>query len=57
VKKKLIDIDKTQQWLASEVAVKLGRKPDPQQLNKILAGTDKSKPITDAVSEILGIGS
>lgn len=55
VKKKLIDEDKTQKWLASEVSEKTGLKPDQNYLNKILRGEKTSSRVTAAISEILGI--
>ena len=57
VKKKLIDIGKTQRWLAIEISTRTELKPDDRYLNKVLSGKRNSPQIKKAVKEILGIGS
>lgn len=55
VKKKLIDQDKTQKWLASEVRNRTGIKSDQSYINKIIRGEKTSSRVTATISEILGI--
>ena len=57
VKKKLIDEDKTQRWLTEEVNKKLGNKSDYAYINRVINGIQRSKPVMNAISEILGISS
>lgn len=55
VKKRLIDINQTQEWLMKEVTEKTGRFVDSGYLYKIMAGQRKAPAITAAINEILGL--
>lgn len=62
VKHRLIDLDKTQEWLMGEVRAKTSseKKPDGMYidsgyLQKILRGERKPRQIIDAICEILEI--
>ena len=56
VKKKLIDMEQTQTWLAMQVSEKTGIKFNVQYINNILAGDRKSARVESAIKEILGLG-
>ena len=55
VKKKLIELDKSQTWLIEQVKEKTGMFVDCSVLNKVLTDRLNSKPIKTAINEILGI--
>lgn len=53
VKKKLIDIDKTQEWLQEEVTRRTGLYFDSSYFSKIMRGENKAPKIVAAIKEIL----
>lgn len=53
IKKKLVDIDQTQDWLVSQVKGKTGKFLDGPYLHKIMAGTRNAPTIVSAIREIL----
>lgn len=55
VKKKLIELDKSQTWLIEKIKEKTGMFVDSSVLNKVLTDRLNSKPIITAINEILGI--
>lgn len=55
IKMRLLEIDKSQNWLIEEVARATGLYFDSSYLHKILCGTEKSANIVNAINEILGI--
>lgn len=55
VKKRLIDIDKTQKWLIDQVIEKTGLYMDSSYMNRILCGRCRSQKVVSAISEILEI--
>lgn len=55
MKKKLIDIGKTQQWLSEEVNKVAGKNYDVKYLNRVLAGRSKSEPMEKSIKDILGM--
>jgi hypothetical protein len=55
VKKKLIELDKSQTWLIEQVKEKTGMFVDSSVLNKVLTDRLNSKPIITAINEILEI--
>lgn len=55
VKKKLIDIGKTQNWLMDQVMQKTGLYLDSGYLYKILTGRRAAPKITAAIREILSM--
>jgi len=55
IKKKLVDIDKTQTWLIEKVKAKTGLYFDSSYLHKILTGQIATPSIVTAINEILGI--
>jgi len=57
VNSELMRIGKTQAWLIEEVRAKTGRYVDCSNLNKIFIGSLNSKPIINAINQILGISS
>ena len=56
VKKRLIDIDKTQRWLCEEVSKKTGLYVDDSLLKRIFDGNVRGEKIVTAINEILEIG-
>ena len=57
VKKKLIDMDKTQYWLTEEVNKKLGISTDNTYVNRVLRGAGQDGMVKAAICEILGISA
>lgn len=57
VKKRLIDMDKTQTWLCEQVREKTGMYFDDGYLSRICAGKAKATKMVNAISEILGISA
>lgn len=55
VKKRLIDIDKTQRWLCEEVSKKTGLYVDDSLLKRIFDGKVNGTKIVAAINEILSI--
>ncbi len=55
IKKKLIDIDQTQNWLIDEVCKNTGLYFDSGYLYKILSGKIATPSIITAICDILGI--
>lgn len=55
VKKKLIDLDKSQAWLNAEVTKETGMFCDSSRMAKILSGLQKSPVIESAIRTILSI--
>ena len=55
IKKRLVDIDQTQDWLIDQVKEKTGLFFDGGYLYKIMAGQRKAPAITAAINEILGL--
>lgn len=55
VKKRLIDMDKTQEWLIDQVKSKTGLFFDSSYLNKVLSGKRNPPVIKTAIREILGM--
>ena len=53
VKKRLIDINQTQEWLMKRITEKTGRFVDSGYLYKIFSGQRKAPAITTAINEIL----
>lgn len=55
VKKKLIDLDKTQTWLCQRITEKTGLFADCPYLNKIYNGERNAPKIVEAICEILDL--
>lgn len=55
IKKRLLDIDKNQNWLIERVREKTGLYFDSSYMNKIMTGTLKTPSIVNAVCDILGL--
>lgn len=55
VKKRLVDLDKTQKWLMEQIADKTGLYVDGFYLYKILTGQRNAPKITAAIMEILDL--
>lgn len=55
IKKRLIDIDQSQEWLINEIRVKTGLFCDSGYLYKIMVGKRKAPTIVKAIHEILNI--
>lgn len=53
VRKRLIDLGKTQAWLAAEIAQETGMACDPTYLSKVLSGARKAKRAKAAIEKIL----
>lgn len=53
VKIRLIELDRTQEWLISRCKEKTGLFIDSSCLNKVLTGRSNSATIKNAISEIL----
>ena len=53
MKKKLIDLDRTQEWLQSEITKRTGLYIDSSYFSKIMRGENKSPKIVAAIKEIL----
>lgn len=57
MKKKLVDIDKSQEWLIDQVKSKTGLFFDSSYLYKILTGQRNAPLIKQAINEILELDS
>lgn len=55
VKKKLVDIDRTQAWLARQITTRTGLYMDSSRMYKIFSGRDRSPKVIAAIREILEI--
>lgn len=55
VKKRLIDMDKTQEWLYEQVTEKTGLYFDSSYLSKIMRGVYTPEKMVQAIREILDI--
>ena len=55
VKKKLVDLDRTQAWLAKEITAKTGLYMDSSRMSKIFCGVDRSPKVIAAIREILDL--
>lgn len=53
VKKELIEINKSQEWLIEQIKCKTGLFVDSSYLNRIITGRSKNKKIINAIAEIL----
>lgn len=56
VKKKLIDMDQSQEWLMSQVTERTGLFVDSGYLGKIFTGQRNAPKIVNAINEILNMG-
>ena len=55
IKKRLVDIDQTQEWLITAVAKDTGKYFDSGYLHRILRGELSTPSIITSISKILGI--
>lgn len=55
VKYRLVDLERTQEWLQEQVREKTGLFVDSSYMYKILAGQRAAPKIVKAISEILGL--
>lgn len=55
IKKRLIDLDKSQNWLIEQVKVRTGLFFDSSYMHKILTGSAETPSIISAINEILNI--
>lgn len=55
VKKRLVDLDKSQKWLIEQIGERTGLYVDGGYLYKILAGRRAAPKITAAIREILSM--
>lgn len=55
VKKKLVDIDRNQNWLIGQVKERTGRYFDDSYLHKILTGQRNAPKLVQAIQEVLDI--
>lgn len=55
IKKKLVDVDKTQEWLIEQVKRDTGLYFDSSYLYKILAGKISTPKIVTSINKILGL--
>lgn len=53
VKKRLVDLEKTQAWLINEVRAKTGLFFDSSYMHKIITGKNATPKIVQAIREIL----
>ena len=53
IKKRLVDIDKTQAWLISEVAKDTGLYFDRSYLHKVMAGKNNNPKIKASIEKVL----
>lgn len=56
IKKRLIDMEKTQAWLIEQVREKTGLYMDSSYMHKILTGQLATPKVVAAVREALGLG-
>lgn len=55
IKKRLIDLDKNQNWLIGEVKAETGKFIDSSYLQKIMSGDRNPQRMIDAICKILDI--
>lgn len=55
IDKKLIDLDKTQEWLIEQVKDKTGLYIDSSYMYKIKTGQLATPKVVEAINEILGV--
>ncbi len=55
VKKRLIEINQTQEWLISEIKIDTGLFIDSSYLNRILTGRNNSNKIISSIKKILSM--
>lgn len=55
IKKRLIDLDKNQNWLIEEVRASTGKFIDSSYLQKIMSGDRSPQKLIDAICRILDI--
>ena len=55
IKKALLDMDKDQMWLISEIKAKTGMYMDSSYLWKIMTGKEKSPVMIKTINDILNI--
>ena len=55
IKKRLVDIDKTQVWLIGEVAKDTGLYFDRSYLHKVMVGKNNNPKIKTSIFSILGV--
>lgn len=55
IKKRLVDIDKTQEWLIGEVAKDTGLYFDSSYLYKVMAGKNNNPKIKASIEKVLGM--
>ena len=55
IEKKLIDLDKNQEWLIAQVKEKTGLYFDSSYMHKIKTGQLATPKIVEAITEILGV--
>ncbi|WMJ83377.1 XRE family transcriptional regulator [Oscillospiraceae bacterium LTW-04] len=55
IKKRLVDIDKTQEWLISQVSQDTGLYFDRSYLHKVMAGRNNNPKIKDSINKVLGM--
>ena len=55
IKKRLIDLEKTNGWLCEQVKEKTGLYFDDSYLSRICTGKSKAPKMVNAICEILGI--
>lgn len=57
IKKRLIDIDKTQAWLIEQVKQDTGLYFDDSYLYKVMAGRNNNSKIKASIEKVLGVAS
>ena len=55
IKKKLVDLDRSQDWLIDQVVMKTGLYFDGSYLHKIMTGKHSTPKVIQAIKEILNI--
>ena len=57
VKRRLLDMDKSQKWLIEEITSRTGLYCDTSVMSKIFNGEMPAKKIVAAINEILGLST
>ncbi len=55
VKKKLVDLDRTQVWLSGEITKRTGLYMDSSYMSKVFRGVERSPKVISAICDILDI--
>lgn len=55
IKKRLVDIEKTQEWLIAQVSEKTGLYFDSRYLYRIMSGENNPHTLVSAIREILDL--